>query len=32
VFHAIKIPTDGWHSCLGHPSREIVHRVVSKNS
>jgi hypothetical protein len=32
VFCAIKIPTDRWHSCLGHPSREIVHRVISKNS
>jgi hypothetical protein len=32
VFHAIKIPVDRWHSCLGHPSRDIVHHVISKNN
>jgi hypothetical protein len=31
VFHATKIPIDQWHSRLGHPSRDIVHRVISKN-
>jgi hypothetical protein len=32
VFHAIKISIDWWHCRLGHPSRDIVHRVVSKNN
>jgi hypothetical protein len=32
VSHAIKISVDRWHSRLGHPSRDIVHRVVSKNN
>jgi hypothetical protein len=32
VFSAIKIPVDRWHSRLGHPSSEIVHRVISKNN
>jgi hypothetical protein len=32
VFHAIKIPIDRWHSCLGHPSRDNVRRIVSKNN
>jgi hypothetical protein len=32
VFNAIKIFIDRWHSRLGHPSRDIVHRVVSNNN
>jgi hypothetical protein len=32
VFHAIKIPVDRWHSRLGHPSRDIMRRVISKNT
>jgi hypothetical protein len=32
VFSAIKIPIDRWHSRLGHPSRDIVHRVITKNN
>jgi hypothetical protein len=32
VFSAIKIPIDRWHSRLGHPSRDIVRHVVSKNN
>jgi hypothetical protein len=32
VFHDIKIPPDQWRSRLGHPSRDIVHRVISKNN
>jgi hypothetical protein len=32
VFHAIKIPVDRWHSYLGHPSRDVVRRAVSKNN
>jgi hypothetical protein len=32
VLHAIKISIDRWHSRLGHPSRDIVRRVVSKNN
>jgi hypothetical protein len=30
VFSAIKIPLDRWHYRLGHPSQDIVHRVISK--
>jgi hypothetical protein len=32
VFNAIKILVDCWHSRLGHPSQDIVHRVISKNN
>jgi hypothetical protein len=32
VFSAIKISIDRWHSRLGHQSRDIVHRVISKNN
>jgi hypothetical protein len=32
VFHAIKTPVHQWHSRLGHPSRDIVRRVISKNN
>jgi hypothetical protein len=32
VFSAIKISIDRWHSRLGHPSRDIVRRVLSKNN
>jgi hypothetical protein len=32
VFNAIKISVDRWHSRLGHPSQNIVCRVVSKNN
>jgi hypothetical protein len=32
VLHAIKIPIDRWRSRLGHPSRDIVRRVISKNN
>jgi hypothetical protein len=32
VFSAIKISSHRWHSRLGHPSRDIVRRVVSKNN
>jgi hypothetical protein len=32
VFSALKISVDRWHSWLGHPSRDIVHRVVSNNN
>jgi hypothetical protein len=32
VFSAVKIPIDRWHSRLGHPSRDIIHRVMSKNN
>jgi hypothetical protein len=32
VFRAIKIPVDRWHSRLGHPSRDIMRRVISKNT
>jgi hypothetical protein len=32
VFHAIKIPVDRWQCRLGHPSRDIVRHVVSKNN
>jgi hypothetical protein len=32
VFRALKIPADRWHSRLGHPTRDIVHRVVSTNN
>jgi hypothetical protein len=32
VFSAIKSPVDRWHSWLGHPSRDIVRHVVSKNN
>jgi hypothetical protein len=32
VFNAIKIPVDRWHSRLGHPTHDIVHRVVSTNN
>jgi hypothetical protein len=31
VFSAIKLSVDRCHSHLGHPSREIVHCVFSKN-
>jgi hypothetical protein len=31
VFSAIKFSVDRWHSRLGHPSREIVRRVISTN-
>jgi hypothetical protein len=32
VFSVIKILVDRWHNRLGHPSREIVHHVISKNN
>jgi hypothetical protein len=32
IFNAIKISVDRWHSRLGHPSRDIVHCVISKNN
>jgi hypothetical protein len=32
VFSAIKISTNRWHSHLGHPSRDIVRRVILKNN
>jgi hypothetical protein len=32
VFNAIKISVDRWHSCLGHPSRDIVRHIISKNN
>jgi uncharacterized membrane protein YgcG len=32
VFSAIKISVDRWHNRLGHPSRDIVRRVISKNN
>jgi hypothetical protein len=32
VFNAIKIFVDRWHSHLGHPSCDIVHRVIRKNN
>jgi hypothetical protein len=32
VFSALKIPADWWHSRLGHPTCDIVHRVVSTNN
>jgi hypothetical protein len=32
VFNAIKISVDHWHSRLGHPSWDIVHRVICKNN
>jgi hypothetical protein len=32
VFTTIKIPFDQWHNRLDHPSRDIVHRVVTKNN
>jgi hypothetical protein len=32
VFIAIKIPVHRWHNCLGHPSRNIVHRIISTNN
>jgi hypothetical protein len=32
VFSAIKIHVDHWHSRLGHPSRDIVCRVVPMNN
>jgi hypothetical protein len=32
VFNAIKIFIDWWHSRLGHPSCDIVHRVISNNN
>jgi hypothetical protein len=31
VFSAIKLSVDRWHSLIGHPSHDIVRRVVSKN-
>jgi hypothetical protein len=31
VFNAVKISIDRWLSRLGHPSRDIVRRVISKN-
>jgi hypothetical protein len=30
MFSAIKIPVDRWHYRLGHPSWDIVCRVISK--
>jgi hypothetical protein len=30
IFNAIKISVDWWHNRLGHPSQDIVHRVVSQ--
>jgi hypothetical protein len=32
MFRAIKIYVDRWHSRLGHPSSEIVHRVITKHN
>jgi hypothetical protein len=32
IFSAIKIYIDRWHSRLGHPFSEIVHRVISKHN
>jgi hypothetical protein len=32
VFSAIKILVDRWHSRLCHPSRDIVHRIISRNN
>jgi hypothetical protein len=32
VFNAIRISVNRWHSHLGHPSRDIVRHVVSKNN
>jgi hypothetical protein len=32
VFSGIKISVDRWHNRLGHPSRDIVRRVISKNN
>jgi hypothetical protein len=32
MFSAIKIPANRWHSHLGHPSRDIVRRVIPKNN
>jgi hypothetical protein len=32
VFSGINIPFDRWHNRLGLPSRDIVHRVVTKNN
>jgi hypothetical protein len=32
VFNAIKISVDQWHSHLGHPSRDIVCRIISTNN
>jgi hypothetical protein len=32
MFNAIKISVDRWHYRLGHPSRDIVRRVISKNN
>jgi hypothetical protein len=32
VFSAIKIHVDRWHSRIGHPSQDIVRRVVSMNN
>jgi hypothetical protein len=31
LLSAIKLSVDRWHSRLGHPSREIVHRVIREN-
>jgi hypothetical protein len=30
--NAIKISVDRWHSCLCHPSWDIIHHVISKNN
>jgi hypothetical protein len=32
VFSGVKISIDRWHTCLGHPSQDIVRRVMSKNN
>jgi hypothetical protein len=32
VFSVIKIPINRWHSRLGHPSCDIVRRVILKNN
>jgi hypothetical protein len=32
MFSAIKISVDRWHSHFGHPSSEIVRRVISKHN
>jgi hypothetical protein len=32
VFGAIKISIDHWHSHLGHPSHDILSRVIAKNN
>jgi hypothetical protein len=32
VFSAIKISVDRWHNHLGHPYRDIVHRIISNNN